>query len=193
MRNLQDEVKEKPLASEGKFFKDGSFLSHLKEREADVRNGRKSTIIFIRYKEQSGREISAYIDYRDRLKTDNFEEIFEGKKDLIPRPSDLSFYNWTIQKVHSNDSIFFHVDAGPKERLSFRNNTDRKNINVDREFILKHPSHDVKTIDVDLSLEPKWEVKNVKNSLKGKSEEENNKESFGYQQIVIFDYDTRTK
>lgn len=194
MRDQEDEVKEKPLASEGKTFEPDTFLWHLQQREYDVRNGRKSTIIFIRYKETSGKEISAYIDYRERLKTDNFEQIFIGEKDLIPRASDLSYYNWTVQKVHSNDSTFFRVDAGPKERLSFRNNTDRKIINVDLEFLEKHPNIDVirKSIDLGHKVE---EIKLAKHGLrKNKNEEiEVEKEIFGYQQIVIFDYETRSK
>jgi hypothetical protein len=194
MRDQEDEVKEKPLASEAKSFEPDTFLWHLQQREYDVRNGRKSTIIFIRYKETSGKEISAYIDYRERLKTDNFEQIFNGEKDLVPRPTDLSYYNWTVQKVHSNDSTFFRVDAGPKERLSFRNNTDRKIINVDLEFLEKHPNIDVirKSIELGHKVE---EIKFTKQVLrKNKNEEvEVEKEIFGYQQIVIFDYETRSK
>ncbi len=195
MRDQEDEVKEKPLASEGRTFDADTFLWHLQQREYDVRNGRKSTIIFIRYKETSGKEISAYIDYRERLKTDNFEQIFNGEKDLIPRSSDLSYYNWTVQKVHSNDSTFFRVDAGPKERLSFRNNTDRKIINVDLEFLEKHPNIDVIRKSIDLGHNKLEEFKMTKYVVKkNKNEEvEVEKEIFGYQQIVIFDYETRSK
>ncbi len=61
------------------------------------------------------------------------EGVFKEGKPLLPKPTDLSYYNWTLQKVNSTDSTFFRVDAGPKERLSFKNNTDRKIINVDLE------------------------------------------------------------
>jgi hypothetical protein len=153
---------------------------------------RKSTIIFVRYKEQSGKEASAYIDYRDRLKNDNIEEIFNGKKDLVPRPTDLSYYNWTLQKVYSNDSTFFRVDAGPNERLSFRNNTDRKIINVDLEFLEKHLNPDVKRLPIDLSIgKKKKETKNKKVDDEHEFEELENE--YGYKQIVIFDYETRSK
>ena len=47
------------------------------------------TIIFIRDKNPRGQEISGYIDYAHRLKTEDFEPYFSGKKRLIPRPSDL--------------------------------------------------------------------------------------------------------
>jgi uncharacterized protein (UPF0335 family) len=112
-RNQDDKVEEKPLSSDGKLFERDSFLWHLQQRELDVRNGRKSTIIFIRYKDQAGKETSAYIDYRERLKSDNFELIFNGEKDLMPRTTDLSHYNWNTQKPDSSDSTFFRVDAGP--------------------------------------------------------------------------------
>lgn len=194
-RDYEDEVKEKPLCSEGKVFDPDTFLWHLQQREYDVRNGRKSTIIFIRYKEQSGKEVSSYIDYRERLKNDNFDQIFNGERDLIPRPSDLSYYNWTIQKVHSNESTFFRVDAGPKERLSFRNNTDRKIINVDLEFLEKHPNVDVirKVIDIDQVVKTKVIDNKTLKIKRTKSENPEEKEDFGYQQIVIFDYETRSK
>lgn len=212
MLDQMDETKEKPLYSEGKTFLENSFLWHLATREYDVRNGRKSTIIFIRYREANDREISAYIDYRERLKNDNFEDIFNGKKDLIPRPSDLSFYNWTVQKVYSNDSTFFRVDAGPKERLSFRNNTDRKIINVDLEFLAKHNNLDVKRIPVNIKKkEEKDEDGNFMNEdlnnniinnkrltkkivvLEKDDFEGIEKLETGYKQIVIFDYETRSK
>jgi hypothetical protein len=200
MRDKQDETKEKPLYSEGKNFEKDTFLWHLADREYDVRNGRKSTIIFIRYREQNGKEVSAYIDYRERLKNENFELIFDGEKDLIPKPTDLSYYNWTIQKVYSNDSTFFRVDAGPKERLSFRNNTDRKIINVDLEFLSKHQNLDVKRLPIEIV---KTEIKKIEES-NGVSKKDKKKEKdedpekldkmqFGYKQIVIFDYETRSK
>ena len=40
-----------------------------KIREENVKNGKQSTIIFIRYKESKNKEISAYIDFRERLKS----------------------------------------------------------------------------------------------------------------------------
>ena len=40
------------------------------------------------------REISGYIDLAHRLKTEDFKNYFERVKVLLPRPSDLSFYNW---------------------------------------------------------------------------------------------------
>lgn len=218
MRGKVDENKEKPLYSQGKTFDKGTFLYELAIREQEVRNGRKSTIIFIRYKDQTGKEHSAYIDYRERLKNDNFEEIFNGTKHLVPKPTDLSYYNWNLKKVFSNDSTFFRVDAGPKELLSFRNNTDRKIINVDLEYLAKNPTLDVDRSPVELKkVESNIEtiLNNIsskkKTGIRNKNHTSVNKvkalqtlnkkitkvnveeKDYGYQQIVIFDYQTRNK
>ena len=200
-------------------YRKGSFLDQLKERESEVRNGRKSTIIFIHYKDKKGKETSGYIDYRERLKNVEMEGVFKEDRPLLPKPSYLSYYNWTLQKVLSTDSTFFRVDAGPKERLSFKNSTDRKIINIDLEYIEKHPGLDVKRIPinirnrdgskdilregqnnkakfivtpVDVKKENARMNKANKKKKKGE-EEENEKDNWRYQQIVIFDYETRSK
>ena len=216
--NREEDTKERPLFSLNMNYRKGSFLDQLQERESEVRNGRKSTIIFIRYKDKKGKETSAYIDYRERLKNDEMDGIFKEGKPLLPKPTDLSYYNWTLQKVMSNDSTFFRVDAGPKERLSFKNNTDRKIINVDLEYIEKHPGLDVKRIPINIRnrdgskdiiregqnnkakfivtpIDVKKENARLKKANKNKKgeEEEDEKDNWGYQQIVIFDYETRSK
>ncbi len=219
--NREDDSKERPLFSLNMNYKKGSFLDQLQERESEVRNGRKSTIIFIRYKDKKGKETSAYIDYRERLKSDDMEGVFKEGKPLLPKPTDLSYYNWTVQKVMSNDSTFFRVDAGPKERLSFKNNTDRKIINVDLEYLDKHPNLDVKRIPINFKnrdgakdiiregdknnklqqkiivtpVDVKKENLKLRRKGKDKKDDEENKEedNWGYQQIVIFDYETRSK
>ena len=219
--NREEEAKERPLFTLNMNYRKGSFLDQLKEREGEVRNGRKSTIIFIRYKDKKGKETSAYIDFRERLKTDEIEGVFKKGLPLLPKPSDLSYYNWTMQKITGKDSTFFRVDAGPKERLSFKNNTDRKIINVDLEYIEKHPGLDVKRIPINIKnrdgskdiikegqtntktkvnvtpVDAKKENARMKkaNKKKGKNDEEDEKEkdNWGYQQIVIFDYETRSR
>ena len=215
--NQEEDNKERPLFSLNMEYRKGSFLDQLAERESEVRNGRKSTIIFIRYKDKKGKETSAYIDFRERLKSDEMEGVFKEGKPLLPKPTDLSYYNWTLQKVNSTDSTFFRVDAGPKERVSFKNNTDRKIINVDLEYIEKHPGLDVKRIPINIknkdgsrdfkkegqSNKAKFVVTPVdvikensrmkKANKKKGEEEEKEKDNWGYQQIVIFDYETRSK
>merc|ERR1719333_1217503 len=90
-----------------------------------------STILFIRDKNHKGQEISGYIDYGHRLKIEEFEPYFERKKRLLPRPSDLSFYNWDTQHSTSNDSHNFQTMPDHEQGLLFKNKRDRKIINVD--------------------------------------------------------------
>ena len=145
--------------------------------------------------------------------------VFKKGSLLLLKPSDLSYYNWALQKVNSTDSTFFRVDAGwPKERLIFKNNIERKIINVDLEYIKKHPELDVKRIPINIRnrdgskdiiregqtnkakfivtpIDVKKENNRLKkaNKKKGDEEEDNDKDNWGYQQIVIFDYETRSK
>lgn len=89
------------------------------------------SIIYIRDRNSKGQEISGYIDYAHRLKTEEFEQYFTGKKKLIPKPSDLSFYNWENQMVATNNTPNYQVIAENSKGLLFKNKRDRKIINVD--------------------------------------------------------------
>lgn len=62
-----------------------------------MRNGKLTSIIFIRDKNAKGQEVSGYIDFAHRLKIEDFTPYFAKKKKLIPRPADLSYYNWETQ------------------------------------------------------------------------------------------------
>eukprot|EP00929_Paragymnodinium_shiwhaense_P044511 TRINITY_DN22826_c0_g1_i1.p1 TRINITY_DN22826_c0_g1~~TRINITY_DN22826_c0_g1_i1.p1 ORF type:complete len:236 (+),score=56.93 TRINITY_DN22826_c0_g1_i1:76-783(+) len=135
----------KVLASAQKDLTDFHFLRHLACREEYVRNGKLSTIIFIRDRNARGQEISGYIDYGHRLKIENFEPYFERKKRLLPRPSDLSFYNWDTQHSTSNESPNFQVKADHEQGLLFKNKRDRKVINVDPKV---EPGDNSKRLDV---------------------------------------------
>jgi len=121
----------KALTSAGKDVSGYPFLASLAEREEMVRNGKLTTIIFIRERNTKGQEVSGYIDYAHRLKTENFEPYFERKKKLMPKPSDLSFYNWETQTSTSNATPNFQVIADNEAGLLFKNKRDRKVINVD--------------------------------------------------------------
>ena len=89
--------------------------------------------MFIRTKNPKGQEISGYIDYSHRLKSEPFEPYFNNQKSLIPRTSDLSFYNWETQTCTSNTTPNFQVIADNESGLLFKNKRDRKIINVDPE------------------------------------------------------------
>ncbi|XP_043369150.1 cilia- and flagella-associated protein 299 isoform X2 [Dermochelys coriacea] len=131
---LQDS-KGQTLSSAGKELKD-NFLKALAEREEANCNGKMAfcffqSIIFIRDRNSRGQEVSAYIDYAHRLKIDEFEIYFNGKKKLFPRRTDLSFYNWDRNVSTSNASPNYQVIAENACGLLFKNKCDRKIVNVD--------------------------------------------------------------
>lgn len=127
---LSKRSQQKTLASSGKDLKD-PFLKALAQREEANRSGKMTSVIFIRDKNARGQEISGYIDYAHRLKTEDFEPYFTGRKRLLPRPSDLSFYNWETQTATSNPTPNYQVIAENSSGLLFKNKRDRKILNVD--------------------------------------------------------------
>ena len=146
------------------------FLYELSKREESVRNGKLTTIIFIRTINNRGQEISGYIDYGYRLQTENFKLYFNKKKKFKPKPSDLSYYNWETQTANSNTTSNFQVIADNEYGgLLFKNKRDRKVINVD-------PT----TKDIGDNSQ-RFEIPIDKN---------NNDD---YLQIVIFDHSTRRR
>ena len=118
------------ICSVGKRFDDSPFLYALAKREELVRNGKLSTIIFIR-DVVKGQEVSGYIDYGHRLKVEDFEPYFNRKKKLLPKRSDLSHYNWKTHTLYYNNSSTFQVLADNEVGLLFKHKRDRKTINVD--------------------------------------------------------------
>ena len=83
--------KPKAMASAGKVLNGVPLLQALAQREEAVRSGKLTTIVFIRDKNEKGQEVSGYIDFAHRLKTENLEPVFEQLKRLLPKTSDLSF------------------------------------------------------------------------------------------------------
>ncbi|KAF4074350.1 hypothetical protein AMELA_G00238440 [Ameiurus melas] len=128
---LSKRSEQKTLASTGKELKD-NFLRALAEREEANRSGKNHSIIFIRDRSACGQEISGYIDYAHRLKCEDFEPYFSGKKRLLPQPADLSFYNWKTNEVASSESANYQVIADhPTTGVLFMNKMDRNIVNVD--------------------------------------------------------------
>ena len=89
------------------------------------------SVIFIRDKNSKNQEISGYIDYAHRLKTEDFEAYFSSRKKLLPKPTDLSFYNWENQAISSNNTPNYQVIAESVRGILFKNKRDRKILNVD--------------------------------------------------------------
>ena len=159
----------KVLSSANKDLTGFPFLQALAAREEDVRNGRLTTIIFIRdiqYKGNTKREVSGYIDYAHRLKTENFEQYFasDRRKKLIPKPIDLSYYNWESGYSTSNESPNFRVDANSEVGLQFKNKRDRKVINVNPKA--ESPGDNTKRLEI---------------------------ETDEYTQVVLYDHSTRRR
>uniref|UniRef100_A0AC11DVX0 Cilia and flagella associated protein 299 n=1 Tax=Ovis aries TaxID=9940 RepID=A0AC11DVX0_SHEEP len=127
---LAERTQKKTLTSAGKDLHD-NFLKALAAREEDNRSGKVSSVIFIRDKNSRGQEVSGYIDYAHRLKTEDFEVYFSGKKRLLPRPTDMSFYNWDSHIAVWNSTPNYQVIADNPEGLLFKYKRDRKILNVD--------------------------------------------------------------
>ncbi|KAI9168259.1 hypothetical protein H9P43_007631 [Blastocladiella emersonii ATCC 22665] len=121
----------KLLSSHGKDFARSALLTALAEREEANRNGKMTTIIFLRMRNSRQQEISGYIDYAHRLKSESFDGYFAGTKVIHPRPSDLSFFNWETQLCTSNNTPNWQVIADNETGLLFKNKRDRKVVNVD--------------------------------------------------------------
>jgi hypothetical protein len=115
----------------GKALADKPLLQALAAREELVRNGKLTCILFVRDLNAKGQEVSGYIDFAHRLKTENWEPYFDGRVKVLPRPSDLSYYNWDTQASTSSASPNFAVLAESEAGMLFKNKRDRKVINVD--------------------------------------------------------------
>ncbi|CCW66680.1 unnamed protein product [Phytomonas sp. Hart1] len=103
----------------------GTLLDAIAKREELVRTGKLATILFIR-DYVNGQEVSAYIDLAHRFITDNFEEYFDGTKRLLPKRSDLSYYNWKTHTLYYNNSTSFQVITESRFGLLMKHKRDRK-------------------------------------------------------------------
>lgn len=102
----------------------------LAAREELNRTARLLTIVFIRDRNDLSEEISGYIDFSQRLKTEDLTNFFLGRTKLLPQTSDLSFYNWNTNfTVHNDTKNFrFHPDV---QGIRFRCEHDRKFVLID--------------------------------------------------------------
>ncbi|KAG7465404.1 hypothetical protein JOB18_016093, partial [Solea senegalensis] len=118
------------LSCAGKELRD-DFLKALAEREEANRSGRVNSVVFIRDQNPLGQEVSGYIDLAHRLRSQDFDFYFSGKKKLMPGRSDLCYYNWKTQVSTSNSSPNFEVIYDDTSGLVFKNKRDKKTVNVD--------------------------------------------------------------
>ncbi|KAG5506620.1 hypothetical protein JIQ42_06872 [Leishmania sp. Namibia] len=118
------------ITSAGKDVSDSPLLTALAKREELVRTGKLATVLFLR-DYVNGQEVSAYIDYGHRLRSENFEAYFKKEKKLLPKRSDLSYYNWKTHTLFYNNSPTFQVIADSSLGLVMKHKRDRKAIHVD--------------------------------------------------------------
>lgn len=81
----------------------------LQRREEAVRNGKLATIVFVRDLNAKGQEVSGYIDLGARLGGGGMEAVFALKQRFLPRPTDLSFFNWDTHGSSTNPTMDFQV------------------------------------------------------------------------------------
>lgn len=93
-------------------------LQALAERERAVRDGALATVIFLRSRNAKGHEVSGYIDYGHRLSDGDMAAIFSGTEPLVPRPTDLSYYNYVTQAASTTASNAFEVSMWKREDIS---------------------------------------------------------------------------
>lgn len=130
-KHLQKDTVPPPLAGAGKDLRRFPLLAALAEREELVRNGKLAVIIFLRSAPAGGKgEVSGYIDFGARLKAEPFEAYFEGRRRLLPKPSDLSYFNWDTNTTSVSSTHNFQVIVG-EQGLLFKAKRDRKVIDVD--------------------------------------------------------------
>ena len=132
-RSNQKTTVPKQLASLDKDLSGFPLLQALANREELVRTGKLTTIIYIRDTNNKGQEISGYIDYAHRLRSEDWTLYFDKSRKLLPKASDLSYYNWETQLSTSNSSPYYQVIADNAQGLLFKNKRDRKIINVNPE------------------------------------------------------------
>lgn len=71
----------------------------------------EKTIIFLRHYTKTGFEISGYIDYAEKLVTDDWTDFFKGNKRLWPQTNDLGYYHWRVGKSTCNDTSNYKVSV----------------------------------------------------------------------------------
>lgn len=70
------------------------------------------TIILLQFRQANGFDISGYVDFEQSLQHctgrvhgySDWQAIFQGRKLLKPKPTDLSFYDWHRKKCEYTDS-----------------------------------------------------------------------------------------
>eukprot|EP00049_Salpingoeca_infusionum_P025213 m.18281 g.18281 ORF g.18281 m.18281 type:complete len:233 (+) comp7768_c0_seq1:247-945(+) len=134
LARTQNRAKDEMILTSEEYDELSPFLAAIAEREEPNKSGKMMTILYLRTRNTAGQEISAYIDLSERFKEEDFHVYFSGKRKLMPKGDDLSFYNWVTQTSRSRNSMNYQVVADEYNGLLFKNKKDRKIVNVDPEL-----------------------------------------------------------
>jgi len=104
-------------------------LKALQMRELDNRTGKMASIIMVRDYNKKDKEVSGYIDYADRLRTEDMKLVFHGEKKFLPKKGDLSYMTWTNMKTYTKNSPNYEVLTDSMDGMRFRNKKDDKILN----------------------------------------------------------------
>lgn len=123
----------RPYELTSEFVRPGSkLMQELALRERPNRLGILSTIVYLRrFIAKLQFEESAYIDFGDRLKSENWLSYYRGEKKLTPRKSDLAYYNWRMGRTCLNETRNYVPIVDRERGLLFKNIHDRQMITVD--------------------------------------------------------------
>lgn len=110
----------------------GRLMEELALRERANRLRILSTIIFVRrFITKLQFEESAYIDFGDRLESEDWLPYYRGERRLSPLKRDLAYYHWKMERTCLNDTRNYVPIVDPKRGLLFKNIHDRQVIRVD--------------------------------------------------------------
>lgn len=111
----------------------GRLMEELGLRERANRLGLLSTIVYVRHFAAKLRrfEESAYIDFGDRLRSENWLPYYRGERRLSPLKRDLAYYHWRTGRMCLNETRNYVPIVDPKHGLLFKNIHDRQTIAVD--------------------------------------------------------------
>lgn len=109
----------------------GRLMEELALRERANRLRILSTIVFVRRLTKLQFEESAYIDFSERLESEDWLPYYRGERKLSPLKRDLAYYHWRMGRTRLNETRNYVPIVDPKRGLLFKNIHDRQVITVD--------------------------------------------------------------
>ncbi|XP_011863241.1 PREDICTED: uncharacterized protein C4orf22 homolog [Vollenhovia emeryi] len=110
----------------------GRLMEELALRERANRLRILSTIVFVRrFVTRLQFEESAYIDFCDRLESEDWLPYYRGERRLSPLKRDLAYHHWRMGRTCFNDTRNYVSIVDPKRGLLLKNIHDRQVITVD--------------------------------------------------------------